>query len=290
MKNASLTDYLKALPISALPHHFVSWLVYHVSRIEWPPLKNRIIGLYTSLFDINMEEAEMTDPLAYKSLNAFFTRALKDGARPLAEGENTILCPVDGAVSQAQAIENGRIFQAKGRDYSLLELMGGHHELADPFVNGQFATLYLSPRDYHRIHMPLLGKLTDMVYVPGRLYSVAGHNARVVPNLFARNERLVCQFDTPAGPMAMVLVGAINVSAIDTVWSGRVTPPSLHKIVHTRYENGIEIRLDKGAEMGRFNMGSTVIMLFGENVRLDDTIRPEAKVKMGQALGQYSPK
>ena len=280
-------DYLKSLPFYALPHHLLSWLVYHIARIEWQPIKKLSLDIYLYLHEVNMNEAVESNPYAYKNMNAFFTRALKEGVRPQAEGENTLLCPVDGTVSQAQAIENGRIFQAKKHDYSLLELVGGVEHLTTPFENGKFATLYLSPRDYHRIHMPLAGKLTDMVYVPGRLFSVAPHTVNTVPRLFARNERLVCAFETEQGPMIMVLVGAVNVSAIDTVWAGSVTPPSKNKVIHTSYEN-VDIRLHKGAEMGRFNLGSTVIMLMGENVTLDDAIQAGNSIRMGQALGSIS--
>lgn len=280
-------DYLKSLPFYILPHHLLSWLIFHLARIEWEPLKKLSLDIYLSLHAVNMLEAVEENPYAYKSLNAFFTRALKTDARPQATGDNTLLCPVDGTVSQAQPIEDGRIFQAKGRDYSLLELVGGKQQLADPFNNGKFATLYLSPRDYHRIHMPIAGKLTDMVYVPGRLFSVAPHTVNTIPRLFARNERLVCKFETASGPMIMVLVGAVNVSAIDTVWAGSVTPPSKGKIIHTTYEN-VDIRLEKGAEMGRFNLGSTVIMLMGENVELDELMVAGNSVRLGQALGAYS--
>ncbi|MCW8909374.1 MAG: archaetidylserine decarboxylase [Gammaproteobacteria bacterium] len=282
-----MLDYLKSSPFYFLPHHLISWLVFHIARIEWTPIKKLSLNVYLSLHEVNMGEAEESNPYAYKNLNAFFTRALKKDARPFASGNTTLLCPVDGTVSQAQPIKNGRVFQAKKRDYSLLELVGGNETLAKPFVNGKFATLYLSPRDYHRIHMPIAGKLTDMVYVPGRLFSVAPHTVNTVPRLFARNERLVCAFETEAGPMIMILVGAINVSAIDTVWAGSITPPSKNKIVHTKYEN-VDIRLDKGAEMGRFNLGSTVVMLMGENINLDDLISPDNTVRMGQALATYS--
>jgi phosphatidylserine decarboxylase len=283
----SLSDYLKSLPFYFIPHHFISWLIFHLARVEWTPVKNLSLKIYLSLHQVNMQEAKLEDPFAYKHLNAFFTRSLKEGARPFAEGKDTLLCPVDGAVSQAQPIENGRIFQAKGKDYSLLELVGDINELAQPFEKGTFATIYLSPRDYHRIHMPLAGKLTDMVYVPGRLFSVAPHTVKVIPRLFARNERLVCKFDTDAGPMIMILVGAVNVSAIDTVWAGSVTPPSKCKIVHTQYSEG-DVALEKGAEMGRFNLGSTVIMLLGENVTLDDAIQPGNVTRLGQALGSFN--
>lgn len=284
--NPNLFDYLKSLPFYFIPHHFISWLMFHLARIENTAIKNLLIKIYTSLHHVNMHDAEQADPLAYKNLNAFFTRSLKKQARPFAKGDRTLLCPVDGTVSQAQDIKNGRVFQAKGKDYSLLELVGGIKELAQPFEIGKFATLYLSPKDYHRIHMPLAGKLTDMVYVPGRLFSVAPHTVKVIPRLFARNERLVCKFDTEAGPMIMVLVGAVNVSAIDTVWAGSVTPPSKNKIIHTRYTKG-EVELEKGAEMGRFNLGSTVVMLVGENVTLDKTIQTGNSIKLGEALGSF---
>jgi phosphatidylserine decarboxylase len=280
-------DYLKSTPFYFLPHHFLSWLVYHLARVQWAPVKNLSLKIYLGLHKVNMSEAEQSDPFAYAHLNAFFTRALKKDARPLVSGDNVLVCPVDGRVSQAQAIKDGRVFQAKHHDYSLLELVGGFEHLAKPFHNGNFATLYLSPRDYHRIHMPIAGKLQEMVYVPGRLFSVAPHTVNTVPRLFARNERLVCMFETAAGPMIMILVGAVNVSAIDTVWSGPVTPPSRSRIIHTEYHDDMEIRLDRGAEMGRFNLGSTVIMLLPPHVKLDDSIRADMPVKMGQALAQF---
>ena len=279
-------DHLKSFPFYFLPHHLISWLVYHIARIEWAPVKKLSLDIYLSLHQVNMNEAVESNPYAYKNLNAFFTRALRTDARPLADQSNALLCPVDGTVSQAQAINDGRVFQAKQHDYSLLELVGGIEALAKPFQDGHFATLYLSPRDYHRIHMPLAGKLTDMVYVPGRLFSVAPHTVNTVPRLFARNERLVCAFETKCGPMIMILVGAVNVSAIDTVWAGSVTPPSKNKIIHTQYEQ-VDIQLNKGAEMGRFNLGSTVIMLMGKDVQLAKHISADQTVKMGQVLATY---
>ncbi len=283
---ATFTDYLKSTPFYFLPHHLISALVYKIARIKWAPVKNFSLKIYLSLHQVNMSEAVEENPYAYKTLNAFFTRALKPGARLIDNTENTLVCPVDGKVSQAQAIENGRVFQAKGQDYSLLELVGGIDELAEPFTNSSFATIYLSPRDYHRIHMPVDGRLTDMVYVPGRLFSVAPHTVNTVPRLFARNERLVCQFKTDHGPMIMILVGAVNVSAIDTVWAGSVTPPSKNKIIHTTYVN-VDISLKKGMEMGRFNLGSTVVLLMNDKVALDETIRHDETVKLGQKLASY---
>lgn len=282
-----MIDYLKSSLFYILPHHFLSWLVFKLARVHFEPVKNLSLAVYLSLHKVNMAEAEQDDPYEYPTLNAFFTRALKKSARPFAQGERVLLCPVDGTVSQAQPIKQGRVFQAKGRDYSLLELVGGFEHLAKPFQNGQATTLYLSPRDYHRIHMPIAAKLHEMVYVPGRLFSVAAHTVNTVPNVFARNERLVCAFDTEFGPMILVLVGAMNVSAIDTVWAGTVTPPSHHRIVHTEYHNDMHIQLDRGAEMGRFNLGSTVIVLLPENVRFDAAIQAGAPVKLGQALAHF---
>jgi len=284
---ASFSDYLKSTPFYFLPHHLISGIVYKVARIQFAPVKNFTLKIYLSLHEVDMSEAVEENPYAYKTLNAFFTRALKPTARVIDKNENTMVCPVDGKVSQAQAIENGRVFQAKGQDYSLLELVGGISELAEPFNNSTFATIYLSPRDYHRIHMPVDGKLTDMVYVPGRLFSVAPHTVNTVPRLFARNERLVCKFETDHGPMIMILVGAVNVSAIDTVWSGAVTPPSKNKIIHTRYEN-VDISLKKAVEMGRFNLGSTVILLMNDKVSLDESIKHDEAVKLGQKLASYT--
>jgi len=284
---ASITDYLKSTPFYFLPHHAISGLVFFIARIKWAPIKNISLKIYLGLHEVNMSEAVEENPYAYENLNAFFTRALKSDARPIDATENSMCCPVDGKVSQAKKIENGRVFQAKNHDYSLLELVGGINELAEPFNNGKFATIYLSPRDYHRIHMPMDGKLTDMVYVPGRLFSVAPHTVNTVPRLFARNERLVCKFETVHGPMIMILVGAVNVSAIDTVWAGSVTPPSKRKVIHTHYEN-VDISLKKGAEMGRFNLGSTVVLLMGENCNLEDAITHDEPVKLGQLMAKYS--
>ncbi|MFK5914329.1 MAG: archaetidylserine decarboxylase [Woeseiaceae bacterium] len=284
---ASFTDYLKSTPFYFLPHHLISAVVYKIARIKWAPVKNFSLKVYLSLHEVNMSEAIEENPYAYETLNAFFTRELKPEARTIDDTNNAMVCPVDGTVSQAQAIENGRVFQAKGQDYSLLELVGGIEELAETFTNASFATIYLSPRDYHRIHMPIDGKLTDMVYVPGRLFSVAPHTVNTVPRLFARNERLVCKFDTDHGPMIMILVGAVNVSAIDTVWGGSVTPPSKRKVIHTTYEN-VDINLKKGLEMGRFNLGSTVVLLMNDKVTLDDAIKHGEVVKLGQKLASYS--
>ena len=283
---ASLRDYLLSTPFYILPHHGISWLIFKLARIKFRPVKDFIIRAYTKFNAVKMHEAVEEDKYAYESLNAFFTRALKPECRPFDDTENSWLCPVDGAVSQARRIENGRVFQAKGHDYSLLELVGGDEKLAAPFQNGNFATIYLSPRDYHRIHMPIAGELTNMAYIPGRLFSVADHTVKTVPRLFARNERVACFFDTEHGPMVMILVGAINVSATETVWHGLVTSEN-KKLKHFDYKKG-EVALERGAEMGRFNLGSTVIVLSTEQFKLDELMIPGKTVKLGQRLGVYT--
>ena len=267
-----------------LPHHAITWLMLKGARIQWPPLKNLIIKIYTDLNPVKMHEAIEEDMFAYESLNAFFTRALKPECRPFDNNENNWLCPVDGSVSQAQAIENGRVFQAKGHDYSLLELVGGDTKLEKIFNNGFFATLYLSPRDYHRIHMPTTGTLKHMQYIPGRLFSVAAFIVNHIPRLFARNERCVCYFETEQGPMAMILVGAINVSAMETVWHGLISSEA-KKIKRFEY-NDKEIILQRGEEMGRFNLGSTVIVLTTDKMQIDEKIIAESEIKLGQCLAR----
>lgn len=280
---ATLNERLRSLPFYILPHHAISWCMFRISRVRWKPFKNFAIRLYTRLNSVNLEEAEITDRYGYESLNAFFTRALKAGARPLDNDTFNWLCPVDGTVSQAGGIENGRVFQAKGHDYSLLELLGGDQEQAALFNNGKFATLYLSPRDYHRIHMPVDADLVSMTYVPGRLFSVASYTVNAIPRLFARNERVICRFDSQQGRFIMVLVGAINVSATETVWHGLVT--SGGGIKQFDYTPG-EISLHRGDEMGRFNLGSTVILVTDENFELGSAIAAGATVRMGRSIGR----
>lgn len=285
---AAVSDYLYVWPQYLLPHHVLSRIVLAATRVERRGWKQLLIGAFRRHFDISLADAEHTDPRDYRSFNAFFTRALQPGARPVDGAPDAIVSPVDGRVSQAGRIDADRIFQAKGRDYSLLELLGGDADLAAPFRDGSFATLYLSPRDYHRVHMPLAGTLTETVYVPGRLFSVAPHTVRRVPRVFARNERLAALFDTDAGPMAMVLVGALFVACIETVWAGVVTPPHGYSVRRQSFTAATPaVRLARGAEMGRFNMGSTVILLFGENrVRWDDRLTAGRALQMGQAIGR----
>jgi phosphatidylserine decarboxylase len=278
---ATLKQRLLSLPFYVLPHHLISGLMFRIARVRWVPFKNLAIRTYTKLNNVNMKEAVIEDKYAFEHLNAFFTRALKPQCRPL-DTDADWICPVDGAVSQAGSIEQGRIFQAKGHEYSLLELLGGDESLAAPFNDGHFATLYLSPKDYHRIHMPCDAVLKQMIYIPGRLFSVAEHTVSAIPRLFARNERCVCAFDTDWGPMLMVLVGAINVSAIETVWHGLVTPDNggIRRISYTNQE----VRLRRGDEMGRFNLGSTVIVIGPGELEWQSAIMAGRTVRMGQGL------
>ncbi|HDP90422.1 MAG TPA: phosphatidylserine decarboxylase [Thioalkalivibrio sp.] len=283
----SVVDYLKSLPLYVLPHHAISRLVYALTRVR-SPLKNPFMRWFIHHFRVDMTEALESNPRAYASFNEFFTRAIRPELRPLAKAPEVVASPVDATVSQAAPIEAGRLIQAKGHDYSVLELLGGSDSLANEFAGGSFTTLYLSPRDYHRIHMPVDGTLRRMTYVPGRLFSVAPHTVRTIPRLFARNERVVTVFDTPLGAMAMVLVGAINVAAIETVWAGLVTPPHGRRISNSRYgEDRPAPYLRKGEEMGRFNMGSTVILLFADSgVNWSDDLVPGAAVRMGHEIGR----
>ena len=287
--SATWGDHWRHLLQSLLPQRLLTRLVYRLARVRTPWVKNALIHHFTRQFSVNMAEALERNPRIYPDFNAFFTRALQPGARPIAPGDQVACCPVDGAVSQIGVADADALVQAKGQTFSLTALLGGDEERARPFLGGAFATLYLSPRDYHRIHMPLAGRLREMTHIPGKLFSVSPLTTRKVPRLFARNERVVTLFDTPAGPMALVLVGAINVASIETVWAGAITPPLGATIRHWDYPPNGEgaVRLDKGAEMGRFNMGSTVIVLFGPGaVRWERDIKPGATVRMGQRLGK----
>ena len=292
--DATLADQLRNLPQYLLPQRLSSRAAYRLTRITTPWFKNRMIRAFCAHFGVDLSEAVEPNPEAYEHFNAFFTRALNAAARPLAPGQNTLCSPVDGTVSQLGRIDDGQIFQAKGRQFSLTALLGGTAARAEPFRHGWFATLYLSPRDYHRIHMPLAGELREMVHIPGRLFSVSPLTTRVVPELFARNERVVNLFDTASGPLAVVMVGAINVASMETVWAGTVTPPLGSQIRTWRYPKGAadSITLAKGAEMGRFNMGSTVILIMPQSVAgadtplWDQTLSAGTPVRMGQKLGE----
>ncbi len=269
------------------PQHALSRLAGWIaeSRITW--LKSFIIEKFIRAFGVNMEEAQNSDPESYACFNDFFCRALKDGARPIADEEHALACPADGAVSQVGDIQNGRIFQAKGRDYSAQELLGGCAETAEAFSKGSFTTIYLSPKDYHRLHMPIDGKLISMIHVPGDLFSVNPATTENVPKLFARNERVVCMFETEIGPVALVLVGAMIVASIETTWAGLVAPAG--KQVSTTSYNVQPIAFNKGDEFARFKLGSTIVMLFPENtVAWSDAFAPATAVQMGQHIGDIS--
>jgi phosphatidylserine decarboxylase len=283
-----LRDYLQVLPQYLLPQHTLSRLIYGVSRLRWRWWKNALIRWFTRHYGVDLSLAARPDLAAYPDFNSFFTRPLRPGARSVAHEADAIACPVDGTVSQAGDIRGNTLFQAKGRSYSLITLLGGDRERAAPLRDGSFATLYLGPRDYHRVHMPVRGRLREMVYVPGRLFSVNTATAQVVPGLFARNERVVTLFETPAGPMALVLVGAIGVGSIETVWSGRVTPPYLARIGLRSYGGETDpILLERGEEMGRFNLGSTVLLLFGAGqVRWIPELKPGCVVQMGRPIAR----
>jgi len=248
-----------------VPQHLLSRLMGAIAATSISWIKNPFTLWFVKNYQINMDEAVETDPTAYNSFNDFFTRALKDDARPIDPDANHIVSPADGAISQLGDISHGRIFQAKGQSFSSQELLGGDAALAEEFAGGKFATVYLSPKDYHRVHMPYGGKLRSMIHVPGDLFSVNDTTAANVPRLFARNERAVCIFDTDLGPMAVVLVGAMIVASIETAWAGQVAP--VKKQVQTTHYNkpNSQWQLNKGDEMGRFKLGSTAVVLFAKD-------------------------
>jgi phosphatidylserine decarboxylase len=270
----------------ALPQHRLSRLMYRLARCEWTPVKALLIQILLRAYRIDMHEAQDSDPRAYPHFNAFFTRALRPDARPLDPDPRAILSPVDGRVSQIGTITQDRLIQAKGRDYRIRDLLGGDARRAAAFEGGCFATLYLAPGDYHRIHMPLEGTLTWTQHVPGRLFSVNGITADLVPGLFTRNERVACGFDTPAGALVMVLVGAIFVGGIETVWAGEITPVGAAADSVGPREPTAAVCLARGAEMGRFNLGSTVILLFEPGqVTWTDGLTAGQPVRLGQMIG-----
>ena len=275
----------------ALPHRLLSSLARRLAYSDNPRLKQWLIDTVTAKFGVDLTEAANADPLAYPTFNAFFTRALKPGAREPDPDPHTLLMPADGRISQCGHIEGGRIFQAKGQSFTAAELLGDD-AAAEPFANGLFATVYLSPKDYHRVHMPWTGTLRETVHVPGRLFSVGPDAVRSVPRLFARNERLVCHFDTDFGPMAVVMVGALLVSGVETVWSGEEIPAYGDAVTVKDYrtdDDGAAVTVERFAEMARFNYGSTVIVLLPPGVaELASGLTAEAPVKLGQVLARLS--
>jgi len=279
-----LAERLAVAAQHLLPKQALTALAGAVADARLGALSTANIRWFIGRYGVDMSEAASADPAAYASFNDFFTRALRPGVRPLAQAD--LLCPVDGAISQFGAIEGGRIFQAKGHDYSATALLGGDAALAAHFHGGHFATLYLSPRDYHRIHMPCGGRLLRMVHVPGALFSVNPATARGVPGLFARNERVVCVFDGAQGPWVSVLVGATIVGSMATVWHGVVNPPRPGKLREWAYQDQ-DIQLAQGAEMGRFRLGSTVVLLLPAGpLRFNAQWAPGGSVRMGQAMAQ----
>jgi phosphatidylserine decarboxylase len=265
-----------------LPQHSLSRLVLAATRVRTAWFKNWTIRAFLKLYRVDMSEAAESDPYRYGSFNEFFTRALEDGARPIASDGAAIASPVDGCVSEAGTIDRDRLVQAKGRHYRLTELLAAQ-PWASRFEGGSFATIYLAPFNYHRVHMPLRGVLKETVYVPGRLFSVNATTAQHVPGLFARNERILTLFDSDAGQFALVLVGALNVGSMATVWAGDITPAA--RRVMTRLPVP-DVAFEKGAEFGRFNMGSTVILLFQPGrARWLGEVRAGAIVRLGQSLG-----
>ena len=268
----------------ALPKRLLTQLAGKLAGLEGGKVTTAVIRWFAKRYGVNMAEAANPDPASYASFNQFFTRPLREGARPIADAD--FVCPVDGAISQFGPIEFDQVFQAKGHFYSTTALVGGDRALAARFESGDFATIYLSPRDYHRIHMPCAGRLTQMIYVPGELFSVNPATARGVPGLFARNERVVCVFEGEFGPFVMVLVGATIVGSMATVWHGVVNPPRRPDIAKRSYVEG-EVVLKKGAEMGRFLLGSTVVMLFPKDVlRFGSDWAPGGSVRMGEPMAR----
>ena len=281
----SASDRRAVLPQYFFPKHaltaFAGWVASH--ERGW--VTTEIIRRFVAKYQVNMDEALDASIASYPSFNAFFTRALKPGARPLADAD--LVCPVDGAISQFGVIEKDQIFQAKGHRYSTTAVVGGDAALAALFQDGSFATLYLSPRDYHRIHMPADGRLSRMIYVPGELFSVNPTTARGVPGLFARNERVVCVFESSRGPFALILVGATIVGSMATVWHGVVNPPRLPNVKTWNYGDQ-NIVLKQGDEMGRFLLGSTVVMLFPKGpLQFNQAWATSRAVRLGEAMGHY---
>ncbi|MBL4850814.1 MAG: phosphatidylserine decarboxylase [Gammaproteobacteria bacterium] len=257
-----LGDTLRTLPQYLIPHHALSRLIYWLMRRRWPFFKNAFIAWFVKQYQVDMSQAKNPDIESYPDFNHFFTRELRADARPIAKAPGAIVSPVDGRISEVGLINDDTIIQAKNHSYSMQSLLGGDTQLASRFNNGSFINIYLSPRDYHRIHMPLTGELQSMIYVPGRLFSVSPSAVRSVPGLFARNERVISIFDSEIGSFAMVKVGALFVSSIDTVWHGAVTPRRPKTLEKWDYATGSRPKFERGEEVARFNMGSTVILLF----------------------------
>jgi phosphatidylserine decarboxylase len=273
-----------------LPHHLLSRGVGVLAQNHL--LRKLFIRAFIKRYKVDLSQAKIQEVDKFENFNAFFTRELQSNARPLAIVQGAIVCPADGTVSQLGNITDGNLLQAKGRHYSCKSLLAGDAQMAELFRSGKFATIYLSPRDYHRVHMPMTGILKKTVYVPGKLFSVNQATADSVPNLFARNERLICLFGTEVGPMAVILVGAMIVAGIDTVWTGEVCPTTgKREIIETDYTNQTPaVELPLGSELGRFRLGSTAIVLFPRGaMEFESSLEATSSVAMGQLLGQFLP-
>lgn len=279
-----MTNKLKAFLQSIIPHHFISRLVGMLAHSKKTWVKNTFITWFVKQYQVDMSTAVLNDPLQYESFNAFFTRQLKPECRPIDRQPVSIVSPADGMISQLGAITDGRIIQAKGMNFSLEELIGGDKEHASSYRDGKFMTIYLSPKDYHRVHMPVTGELEQMVYVPGRIFSVNQFSTEHIPNLFARNERVVCRFSTDYGMMTVILVGAMIVASIKTSWAGIVAPYTTNIVKQWDYPEK-NIVLEKGDEMGCFQLGSTVILLLESQAVWHENLAMNSVVKLGQTIG-----
>lgn len=283
----STADRLFAALQYLLPKHLLTRVIYSIARSESPRVKRAVLRAFLGGYDVNMAEAVQSDPFAYRSFNEFFTRALKPDARPIDADPGVIVSPVDGALSQCGELEDNLLVQAKGHYYSLEELLAGDHEAVNAYRGGRFACIYLAPFNYHRIHMPCAGVVRRNTYVRGELFSVNASTARAVPRVFARNERLICDFETEHGRVAVILVGALFVGSIETVHCGEVNPPPRSRKAPHVIDRGVGRRFAKGEELGRFNMGSTVVLLFQKDrIGWDASLVPEAAVQLGRAIGR----
>lgn len=285
-----MIDQLKIIVQYLLPKHLISRLAGLLASAKMGKFTSFLITQFIVKYKVDMSEAKYSNPIYYNTFNEFFTRELREGVRPVTEGENNIILPVDGKISQLGDIKQGRLFQAKGHDFSLRELLGGNDAIAASFDDGLFSTIYLAPQDYHRIHMPITGKLEKLIFIPGNLFSVNPLTAENVPNLFARNERAVAIFATAIGPMAMVLVGATIVGSIETVWQGTLKANKGTDIQQWDYKNQ-NISLAKGEELGRFKLGSTIISLFPkQSINFSDELQAGSVARLGKLFATASTK
>ena len=279
-----IKDTLKSYWLFFIPHHLFSRFTYIITRTQHP-LTKYLINLYISLFKINLKECERESVDDYDTFCDFFTRKLKDGIHKIDKNENSVVSSCDGSILEYGKIKNNSILQVKGKYILVKDLLGNNDELENIYKDGSFVTIYLSPKDYHRVHMPMKGKLSKTTYVPGRLYSVAVHAVNAIKNLYSKNERLVCNFKNNEIYFTVVFVAAINVSSIETVWSGEVSPPAPKKIIKSNFEKR-KINLDKGVELGMFKSGSTVVLLFNDKVKLSASLKKGKSIRVGNKIGE----